>query len=413
MQRIDDRLDRTLDIGLDDNRIFLRPIGRQRREHVVDRNRRLCGALELRLLLAEGSDFAGASFVFDDGQDFTCPRHTGEAKDFDRHRWCCLLNLLTLVVDERADFARFLTHDEDIAGLQRTATDKQRRNGAPALVELRLYHNSFSSAIRISFELHQFSLKRKLFQQIIEPGLLQSRYFDILHFATHLFDDDFVLEQALTDTLRVSTVLVALVDRNDHRHIGRTGMIDSLDRLRHDAVISSDDEDDDIGHHRTACAHFRESFVARCIEEGDQVTALGLHLIGTDMLCNAAGFTSLNIGTAQRIKQRGLAMVDMAHHGYNRRTSLQRFRCIDILVMDDIDVSIRNAGDVMAKFGDQQFGRILVDALRQGDGHAHLEQCLHKVTALFGHTNGEFLNGNRFGNDDVTYLLGLCIALHT
>ena len=44
------------------------------------------------------------------------------------------------------------------------------------------------------------------------------------------------------------------------------------------------------------------------------------------------------------------------------------------------------------------------------DGHAHLEQRLDQVGALFGHAVGEFLDGDRLGHDDVADLLGLRLA---
>jgi len=40
------------------------------------------------------------------------------------------------------------------------------------------------------------------------------------------------------------------------------------------------------------------------------------------MLGDAAGFARHHIGMAKRVEQRGLAVVDMAHHGDDRRTRL-------------------------------------------------------------------------------------------
>ena len=75
-----------------------------------------------------------------------------------------------------------------------------------------------------------------------------------------------------------------------------------------------------------------------------------------------------------------------------------------------IDVAVGHAHDVVAEFGDQQFGGVLVDRLGQRDRRAHLEQRLDQVGALFGHAVGEFLDGDRFGHDDVADLLGLRLA---
>ena len=47
------------------------------------------------------------------------------------------------------------------------------------------------------------------------------------------------------------------------------------------------------------------------------------HLIGADMLGDAAGLVRRDIGLAHRVEQRGLAVVDMAHDGDDRRARLQ------------------------------------------------------------------------------------------
>ena len=60
----------------------------------------------------------------------------------------------------------------------------------------------------------------------------------------------------------------------------------------------------------------------------------------------------------------------------------------------------------MAELGDQQLGGVLVDRLGDRDRHAHLEQCLDQVGGALGHAVGQFLDGDRFGNDDVADLLG-------
>ena len=75
-----------------------------------------------------------------------------------------------------------------------------------------------------------------------------------------------------------------------------------------------------------------------------------------------------------------------------------------------IDVRIADADDVVAEFGDQQLGSVLIDAVAHRRGHAHLEQRLDQVAALFGHAVGEFLDGDRLGHLDVADLLDLRLA---
>ena len=92
-----------------------------------------------------------------------------------------------------------------------------------------------------------------------------------LHFTTHGFDLDFVLQQLLLDLARVGVRLVALVDGNNHRNTRRLGVGDRFLGLRHDAVVGRDDEDHHIGDVCAACPHLGEGGVARGIEEGDDL----------------------------------------------------------------------------------------------------------------------------------------------
>ena len=87
--------------------------------------------------------------------------------------------------------------------------------------------------------------------------------------AAVLLGDEVVLGELLADLGRVGVRLVDLVDRDDDRHVGRLGVVERLDGLRHDAVVGGDDEDRDVGHLRTTGTHGRERLVTRGVDEGD------------------------------------------------------------------------------------------------------------------------------------------------
>ena len=61
-------------------------------------------------------------------------------------------------------------------------------------------------------------------------------------------------------------------------------------------------------------AHARERFVARRIDE-DDLAAVLLHVIRADVLGDAAGFLLRDVGDADGIEQRSLAVIDVAHDG--------------------------------------------------------------------------------------------------
>ena len=97
-----------------------------------------------------------------------------------------------------------------------------------------------------------------------------------------------------------------------HRNASRLGVIDGFERLRHDAVVGRDDEHHDIGDLRAASTHAGERLVTGSIDK-DDLAAVPLDVIGADMLRDAAGFAAGHIGLADRIEQRSLTVIDVAH----------------------------------------------------------------------------------------------------
>ena len=91
-------------------------------------------------------------------------------------------------------------------------------------------------------------------------------------------------------------------------------MIDGLDRLRHDTVVGGDDQHDDVGDLGAALTHLGERCVARGVDEGD-LAAVALDHVGTDVLGDAAGLAGHDVGVADAVEQRGLAVVDVTHDG--------------------------------------------------------------------------------------------------
>ncbi len=228
------------------------------------------------------------------------------------------------------------------------------------------------------------------------------RNFDHLGVATEAFDDDFVLQQFIDDVLRLGARLVHLVDRDDDRRLGRTGVVDGFDRLRHDAVIRRNDQHDEIRHVGATGPHRREGGVARRVEEGDTITRRRPHLIGADVLGNATGFAGRGIGLAQGVEQRGLAVVDVTHDRNHRRTG--DGMVFVVLGRDKafFDVGFRHTPDGVAEFRSDQFGRIGIDDVVDLQHHALLHQELNDVHGAHGHPVGQLLHGDDVRNDDFT-----------
>ena len=264
----------------------------------------------------------------------------------------------------RADLAARCAGDEHVADAQRAALDEHGRERAAALVELGFDDRAFGGAVGVGLELEDFGLELDRFEQLVEVGLLGRRDFDVLDVAAHVLDDDLVLQQLLADLLRLGVRLIDLVDRDDHRHAGRLGVVDRLDRLRHQAVVGRDHQHDDVGDVGAAGAHLGEGLVARRVEEGDLRLVGQADLVGADVLGDAAGFARDDVGAADRVEQRRLAVVDVAHDRDDRRTRLERLGGIDVARTCRCRRRFADALDAVAELGDQQLGGVLVDRLR-------------------------------------------------
>ena len=177
--------------------------------------------------------------------------------------------------------------------------------------------------------------------------------------------------------------------------------MDRFHRLRHDAVIGGDHQNDDIGDLGAAGAHRGERGVAGRVDEGDAAAGRRRHLIGADMLGDAAGLAGCDFGRTDGVEQRRLAVVDMAHDGHDRRAGQQACRIVRRVEHALFDVGFGHAPHGVAKlFGDQLRG-IGVD--RIGDLHhvTLLHQDADHVDAAFGHAVGQFLDGDGLRDDDL------------
>ena len=64
--------------------------------------------------------------------------------------------------------------------------------------------------------------------------------------AAPVFRQQAAVGQLLLDPVDLRVGLVDLVDRHDDRHLRRAGVIDRFDRLRHDAVVRRDHQNDNV-----------------------------------------------------------------------------------------------------------------------------------------------------------------------
>ena len=113
-------------------------------------------------------------------------------------------------------------------------------------------------------------------QQLVQTLMGRRRHVDEHGVAAVLLRDQPVLGQLAADLDRVGGLLVDLVDRHHDRHVGRLGVVERLDRLRHHAVVGGHHQHGDVGRLGTTGTHGGERLVARGVDEGD-LALLAVH----------------------------------------------------------------------------------------------------------------------------------------
>ena len=126
--------------------------------------------------------------------------------------------------------------------------------------------------------------------------------------------------------------LVDLVDGEDDGHAGSGGVVDCFDGLRHDVVVGGHDDDYKVGDLGAAGTHGGERFVTGGVKEGDVAAVLELDAVRADVLSDAAGFARDYVGVADVVKERGFAVVDVAHDGDDGRACHEVFLGVGFLL---------------------------------------------------------------------------------
>ena len=140
--------------------------------------------------------------------------------------------------------------------------------------------------------------------------------------------------------------------------------------------------------------------MARRVEE-DDLLALAVDLISTDVLRDAAGLMRLDMRVADTVEQRRLAVVDMAHDRDDRRAELQRLRVVlDLRNLRRVDLW-RQLFARHAEFRSHEGGRIKVDFLVDRRHDAHHEELLDDFRSRVAHLGREVLDGDRLRQLDM------------
>ena len=395
LERRTKRLDRTLHIRLDDDVELLHLALLNGGEQVVERYLvELLVALFLLLVLALLDQLARHLLVVHRVEDVARARHLGQANDLNRHGRAGLLNLSAVLVGHRAHTADRRARDHRIAGMQRAVLHEQGCHRAAALIQLGLDDRAVRLAVGVGLKVGHLRGQQHHFKQVVDALTELGRDLADDGVAAPLLGYDVVLGQLLEHAVRVRARLVDLVDRHDNRHLGCLGVVDRLDGLRHDAVIRRNDQDRNIGYLRAARTHGRERCVARGIQEGDLLVA-HLDAVRADVLGDAAGLTLGDAGLADGVEQRGLAVVNVAHHDNDRIARHEILLAVLMLVKQLLlDRDMHFLLDLAAHLLGHDRRGVEIDDLGDRCHHAQLDQALDDVRRGALHAAGQLADRN-------------------
>ena len=321
-----------------------------------------------------------------------------EAENFHRRRRARFGEPLAEMILHRAHASVRSSADESVALMQRAFLDQHGGDRAAPAVELRLDNRAARGPRRIRLQLHHVGLQQDHLEQLVDSlaGARRDRHRDRV--AAVVFGHQPDLRQALLDVVEIRVGQIDLVDRDDYRNVGGARVIDRFLRLRHHAFVRGDHQHDDVGDLGAARAHRSERLVAGSIDERDR-PPIRLDGVRADMLRDSAELARRDVGVANRVEQRGLAVIDVAHHGDDRRPRdpLARNRFLGRLFDNLLGVE-GNVLDAVAELARQQRRGVDVEHLVERRHLAEFHQFLDEVAGLDAHRAAEVADGDALGD---------------
>ena len=182
-QRVGERFERTLHVGLDHEVERGDLAALHHREDVLEPG---TAGQAHRVLQARGTTPVGTGFgdgprgllVGRDPQLVARERHVVETEHLDRHRRARLCDLLTVLVEQRADLAPRATGDDRVADAERAPLDERGDDRAPTLVEVRLQHQGTRRRLRVRRELLDLGDEQDRLEQLVDAGAGRRRDVD-------------------------------------------------------------------------------------------------------------------------------------------------------------------------------------------------------------------------------------------
>ena len=170
LKRHGQRLDRALDVGLDDQVEYL-GIG-ARLLHLLEHISELGGAGRqlhvFELALTVQCDFARLTLAFDHHDFVAGVRHARESLHLDRDRRTGRFHRPAILVRHRTHTSKLAAGQHDIALVERAALYQHGRHRATALVQARLDHQACGRTGARCLEFQHLGLHQHGFQQLVD-----------------------------------------------------------------------------------------------------------------------------------------------------------------------------------------------------------------------------------------------------
>ena len=406
---------RALEVGLENNRKLAgAAVGELLLELLQRQACRLCHGLLAGLVLAELDDLAGFLGVGQHGQLIARLRQVVQAQNDDRRGRSGRADLPAAIVHHCANLAQHRADYKRVPDSQRAVLCEHSGHRTLAAVELRLQHHSDGGPGRVGTQFAQFGNQIDHFEQVVDALSCLGRDRAEDGIAAPLFRHQSAIGKLLLDTLGLGLGQVHLVDRDNDRDAGLLGVVDGFDGLGHDAVVSGNDQHHHVGHRGAVCPHFGERFMAGCVDEHDPLAVLD-DVIGADRLGDATSLAASDIGRADLVEQRGLAVVDMPHDRHDRRPRLD---ILHALVLIDVQHRLffeRQFGSGRAEMRGDRLDAFQLERLVDGRELALLYQEFDDEAGLDPELFRQFFHRGAVGREDVGIAcprdLGLALAL--
>ena len=172
------------------------------------------------------------------------------------------------MLNHRLDAAVGPAADDDVAGPERSVLHDELGDDAAVFVHLGLQAGATGRAVGVGLVFVQFGHGEQRHDQVIQARALGGAGLHDFRFATPFAGLQLVFRKLAVQAIEIDAGQVDLVEGHDDRHAGRPGVADGLFGLRHDAIVSGDDQHGDVGDVGPAGTHFREGLVTGRIDKG-------------------------------------------------------------------------------------------------------------------------------------------------